>query len=289
MTLLSIRHVPGDQLLFQVSRPDGKSADPTPVPSPASFPVEGRPDTNLLRELRWYLEDFLTYPFSPETEHAERVLAALRAWGGTAFQSLFGTGSAGLFFHEATREGYHALHLQVWSDDPRVLAWPWEALRDPEAHILGHTSEIERCLDHVKDPLPIPEDLPQDRVNILLVTARPKGERDVAYRSVSRRLVELVAKKNLPAHVHVLRPPTLQRLEEHLRERPHFYHLLHFDGHGAYGAHPAAHAHGSCFQGEGCLVFETQDGKEDLVRAETLSARSSGATSCSSGWPRTSS
>ena len=46
-------------------------------------------------------------------------------------------------------------------------------------------------------------------------------------------LVELIEKEKLPASVHLLRPPTFDRLREHLLERPHFYHLIHFDGHGS--------------------------------------------------------
>ena len=38
-----------------------------------------------MRELRWYLEQFLDYPFRPETDHAGHVLDALRAWGTQAF------------------------------------------------------------------------------------------------------------------------------------------------------------------------------------------------------------
>ena len=52
--------------------------------------MEGRPNSDLMRELRWYLEEFLDYPFPPETDRAERVLDALRRWGEQAFDALFG-------------------------------------------------------------------------------------------------------------------------------------------------------------------------------------------------------
>jgi hypothetical protein len=123
-----------------------------------------------------------------------------------------------------------------------VLGWPWEALRDPQARSLAQTCQIERRLNNVRDPHPLSGQLPTDRVNILLVTARPY-EGDVQYRSLSRPLVELVAERHLPAQVTVLRPPTLDRLREHLRERPHFYHILHFDGHGSYHAETAGRRH----------------------------------------------
>ena len=91
----------------------------------------------------------------------------------------------------------------------RVLAWPWEALYDPEVGHLAHTCQIERRLNSVRDPQPLPDRLQAERVNILLVTARPY-EQDVRYRSISRPLVELIETHKLPARVDVLRPPTPQ-------------------------------------------------------------------------------
>jgi hypothetical protein len=93
MAVLPIRHLPGSNpARFQVQRPDGRTWE-AELPPPGKFPVENRPDSNLVRELGWYLETFLDYPFSPETEHADRVQAALRAWGKQAFDALFGSSS----------------------------------------------------------------------------------------------------------------------------------------------------------------------------------------------------
>jgi hypothetical protein len=179
-----------------VRRLDGKTGPRSPVVSPIGFPVEGRPDSDLIRELRWYLESFLGYPFPPETEHADRVQAALRDWGEKAFQALFGDAIAGVWYHDAIRQGAEKLDLRIVSDDPRVLGWPWEAVRDPRGDALAQTCQIERRLDNVRDPYDPSDKLPKDRINILLVTARPyKG--DVRYRSLSRPLVEMVERKKL--------------------------------------------------------------------------------------------
>lgn len=272
MPILLIRHVPGSQpAQFFVERPGGRSTPHAEVPSPVGFPVEGRTKSDLVHELRWYLEEFLDYPFSPETEHAERVLTALRAWGEQAFGALFDNREGGKLLDDAIAGGYEALTLQIWSDDARILAWPWEALRDPKASDLAPACALERRLNAVLDPAPIPAGLPTDRVNILLVIARPK-EGDIKYRSIARPLIELIEEKNLPAYVHVLRPPTFDRLREHLRERPGTYHLVHFDGHGSYGSKPATigpHTYGAP---EGELLFEDASGKEVPVSAEKLSA-----------------
>ena len=75
--------------------------------------------------------DFSRLPFPPETEHAERVLRDR---------------SAGRMFDAATADDYSELHLQISSDDPRVMSWPWEALRDPELGVLAQTCQVERRL-----------------------------------------------------------------------------------------------------------------------------------------------
>jgi len=273
MNALLVRHIPqSEPPQFQVTRlPDGKtSGQAIEIPSPASFPVQGRPQSNLLRETQWYLETFLDYPFPPETDHASRVQDALRAWGMQAFDSLFGDRAGGRLFDGATSAAYTELHLQISSDDPRVLGWPWEALYDPEVGYLAQTCQIERRLNQIRDVQKLPESLPRDRVNILLVTARPY-QGDVQYRSISRPLVELIARNHLPAHVDVLRPPTIARLRDHLRERPGYYHILHFDGHGAYGQISGASGPFTLQGPQGALIFEKDDGQLDPINADQLS------------------
>ncbi|MCP4109649.1 MAG: tetratricopeptide repeat protein [Desulfobacteraceae bacterium] len=270
---LIIRHVSSGPDTFEVMRlKDGKrTPKPAEIRAPDLLKVEGRPNSSLSTDLRWYLENFLDYPFHPDTEIAERVRDSLEKWGEDAFNALFDNRDGGAMLEDAAVNGhYKNLHLQIASDDPGVLAWPWEALRDPKAGYLAHACQIERRLDRVPDPAPFPENLPKDRVNILLVTARP-FENDVQYRSVSRLLVELVQKRRLPASVRVLRPPTFESLRSHLRENPDFYHILHFDGHGAYGRSTDS-ASGFTFRGlEGCLVFETDTGEPDPFSAEKIS------------------
>lgn len=242
---------------------DGETSPPVTIASPYKIAVEGLPSSNLMRELRWYLEQFLDYPFPPETDHAERVLEAVRAWGTQAFGALFDR-------HDAAAWLAGSDTLQIRSDDPHILSWPWEALCDPQTNYLAHQRRIERRLKRAADPQPF-GDLPKDRVNILLVVARPyKG--DVRYRSIARPLVELIESAGLPAHVDVLRPPTFDQLREHLRVHPGYYHVLHFDGHGAYG-NVAGESPPDKFKGRhGCLVFENADGGPDAKSAADLSS-----------------
>jgi hypothetical protein len=236
-----------------------------------SAPGRGRLDSNLSRELRWYLEEFLDYPFPPRTEVAERVQDALHKWGEQNFGALFHSGRGRDFYHDAYRAGLENLTLKIASDDPRVLAWPWEALRDPQTDgTLAHHCRIERQLSGHHDPLDVPASLPRDRINILLITARPY-EADVGFRTLSRPLLELIVQEDLPVSVDMLRPPTFDRLRDHLRARSGYYHIVHFDGHGGYG--PGASPDGYRLKGaQGRLLFETETGPPEPVSADQLSA-----------------
>lgn len=273
MHTLIIRHLgsEGDRHRCQVWRPDGKVAEEVLLTAPDDIHVEGRPNSNLSLDLRWYLEDFLDYPFAPQTEVAERVQAALRAWGEQAFVALFHSGRGRDFYHDAYRSGLENLTLKIASDDPHLLAWPWEALRDPQTSgTLAHHARIERQLSGQHDPLDVPDQLPRDRINILLITARPYAS-DVGFRALSRPMLDLIRQGNLPARVDLLRPPTFEQLRQHLQQRPHYYHIVHFDGHGGYG--PEVHADGYQLQGyQGRLIFETDTGEAAPIAAAQLSA-----------------
>ncbi len=195
MRTLIIRHEPGSNpARFVVVRgSDSKSADPVEVSSPFAAAVEGRPESNLMAELAWYLEKFLDYPFEPRTVQAENILDALNQWGKQAYAALFGSGKACVWYEEAVKGGEANLCLQVMSDDATVLSWPWEALQAKERTYLSVSSLVERRMNKVTDAV-VSKKLPRDIVNILLVTCRPH-EGDVGYRSISRPLVELIEQR----------------------------------------------------------------------------------------------
>lgn len=272
MQHLLIRHRAGTEAYgFEVQRVVGGRAKAAPVvvlTNPLSQHLAGS-NLDLGHELAWYLESYLDLPTGPNEARAQRVQGALRAWARHSFDLLFGNGQARDFYRDATRDGHADLHLVVASDDPRVLSWPWEALVDPQVGDLAHHCRIERQLDTAPEPLPLPEGLPSDRVHVLLVTARPYSN-DVAYRSISRPLIELIRQEGLPAQVKLLRPPTLEQLQRELQGNPGQYHVVHFDGHGGFGQVGSGSA--DHFKGpQGLLVFENADGSEDLITGTQLS------------------
>ncbi|MCC6679256.1 MAG: tetratricopeptide repeat protein [Phycisphaerales bacterium] len=260
----------------------GKATDDILIHDPATVRVDagaGAAEAGgpaLPGELHWYLEHYLEHPTDVDEARARRCLKALQGWGERAFKALFDSGTARDFYTRAVEAGLAQLTIVISADDPAVLSWPWEALRDPQAGDLARQARFERRLNQQHDPAALHENLgKQQQVNILLVTARPRGRRDVSYRSVSRPLVELVhSDPEIRARVTVLRPPTFKALQEHLRARPGRYHIVHFDGHGVFtggtgGAAPQGH-----------LVFEPESGdlydqkgdltKDPKVRASAL-------------------
>ncbi|MCI5126547.1 MAG: hypothetical protein D3925_19240, partial [Candidatus Electrothrix sp. AR5] len=214
---LQIKHIGylDEQPQFLVMRgSDLKSSAPVTLIGPDQTIVPGRPTSNLQQDLRWYLENFLELPTGAYPDVAERVQDCLQEWGKSCFEVLFQK-QAYLWFQEARQEGLEHLHLKISSDDPGVLAWPWEALHDPEGGTLAHHCRIERQINkNLNDPLPLPGNLPKDRINILLVIARPGGDEDVGFHALSRPLVELTRDQKLPVHIDVLRPPTFDRLRQ---------------------------------------------------------------------------
>jgi len=271
MPILVVRHEP-ESCRFSVVRIGTSTIKESPnveVADPLARLLGGT-QIKLGDELRWYLERYLDYPFGPNEERAQRTIDALRAWGAEAFNALF-AGQARDFYSKAVERGHTELQIVIASDDPAVLAWPWEALRDPLVGDLAQLCRIERQLNNVADPLPLSHDSTASGTRILLVTARPYEE-DVAYRSISRPLVEMVHVRRLPVEITILRPPTFAQLRLELQTNPGAYQIVHFDGHGAFGGSSDAAVSAHSLRGpRGQLVFEKDDGSADPVWGEQLS------------------
>ncbi len=101
-TTLAIIHVEGSNPpAFVLTRSDHKSLAPVNILTPYEFPVEGSPQFRLMRQLRWYLERFLDYPYHPDTIAAEHVLDAFKEWGSQAFNAIFDRREAGEWLKQA--------------------------------------------------------------------------------------------------------------------------------------------------------------------------------------------
>ncbi|WP_226889296.1 CHAT domain-containing protein [Nostoc sp. MG11] len=208
-------------------------------------------------ELRWYLEDYLKFPYGIFPDNAVKIEQKLQHWGQQLFELVFRSTEKGReFFQEATREGLDNCELGIISDNAEVLNLPWELLYSPDYQFLAPSlAGMYRSLSSqgVKAPLPL---MPNDQLNILLVIARPYDQQDVGFKTIARPLLAALQPIRQQVNLKVLRPPSLKAFEAELQANKGFYHIVHFDGHGNFDS-----------ETQGVLVFENEQGNEQLVSA----------------------
>ena len=212
-----------------------------------------------LEDLRWYLEDYLRVPFGVYRDRGSQIADQLPGWGARLFEAVFGTSVARRAYSAMRAQG-RPFELVIRSRAALALGQPWELMRDP-------ASQIPMALDHVALTRSLPTDKPIEtltvagsRLRVLMVISRPGGRGDVKYQMIARPLLPLLEKARGRVDLVVLRPPTLQRLEEVLRKAVRLgepFHVVHFDGHGVFD---------TSVHGTGRLAFEKTDrGWADLV------------------------
>jgi tetratricopeptide (TPR) repeat protein len=183
--------------------------------------------------LEWYFEEYSKFPFIKQVEFAEAA-ASVHRYGEDLFEQVFSHRRAYTEYSNVLQatdleieivgsSAFHQLH--------------WEALKDPDSdHALAlHHPMIRKPVGH---PPPMVAGQASPTLNVLLVIARPGGKDDIGYRTISRPLVEMLQNAKLPVKVDILRPGTYQALTEQLENVTSqygkgYYHLIHFDVHGA--------------------------------------------------------
>ena len=236
---------------------------------PATF--EHPFDSKTLADLRWYLEEYLRFPYGLEPENAKKIEQKLQAWGQQLFDLVFRSSEkAREFFQEATRAGLDKCEISIVSDNPAVLNLPWELLFSPDYQFLAPLlAGMYRSLSEyaVRAELGTMSD---EQLNILLVIARPYGERDINFQTIARPMLEALKPIKKQVNLTVLRPPSLKQFEAELNARKGFYHIVHFDGHGDFQADSKTVQTQYGKSGEGVLVFEDADGEPEIVTAREI-------------------
>ena len=185
------------------------------------------------QELEWYFEEWLCYPILDNVK-AERAKASVREYGEELFKQVFQEDvKAYGKYSQLLNDSNDSLRIEIESISPEFHAIHWEALQDPD---LPRPFAIDSVLirKSVK-PATIAANVREfPIVNLLVVTARPNGEQDVGYRTISRPLVEAIRNAQLRVNVELLRPGTYEALTNHLEAKGKgYYHIVHFDVHGA--------------------------------------------------------
>ncbi|MCP4113017.1 MAG: CHAT domain-containing protein [Desulfobacteraceae bacterium] len=217
--------------------------------------------------LEWYFEEHLRFPFTNQVQ-AAKAAGSIRTYGESLFEQLFRKNiDVYAQYKQAVQGGVDRLSFEIIGS-PEFHGLHWEALKDPDlprafvldAPMVRGSSQAHTFRANVRT---------SPSVNLLIVTARPGGKSDVAYRTVSRPLVERLRKADLPVHIDILRPGIYRALTEHLREvrENHgvgFYHIIHFDLHGALLTFEQMQ--------KGCetdsLIFQSRYGRSDMPEYE---------------------
>ncbi|MFD0745884.1 tetratricopeptide repeat protein [Phytohabitans flavus] len=249
------------------------SQQPQAVGAPAALspPL----DAEALRELRWYLEEYLLAPFAVYEDRGRRIADRLPEWGHALFNAVFGGGSAREAYDAVRRhaETSGAAELVLRSDSPQLLGLPWELMREPSADEPVALSGIGISRSLATSTQTQTFTVGGAQLRVLMVIARPAGTRDVAYRMIARPLLERLDAVRGKVDLRVLRPATIDALAATLREAHEAgepFQIVHIDGHGVLtGARPGFDSPDT---DQGLLAFERSGGGQDLVPAERLAA-----------------
>ncbi|KAM3097887.1 tetratricopeptide repeat protein [Phormidesmis sp. 146-35] len=180
------------------------------------------------KQLEWYFEEWIKFPFSDETI-AKQVAESVRSYGENLFQQVFGDPEA-----YAAYKSLKVSELEILiKGSPEFQGLHWEAMRDPKAaHPLAINGVMVRQ-KRVQGKAITRAIEPSTVLNLLIVTARPNEEKDVGYRTISRPMVEAIRDGQLPVNVEIVRPGTYKAFLDHVEGKPEgFYHVVHFDLHG---------------------------------------------------------
>ncbi|HEU5383749.1 MAG TPA: tetratricopeptide repeat protein [Ktedonobacteraceae bacterium] len=229
MALIRIQECSAQEGIFQakVSFDQRQEYDVT-VRDPFSKEEEER--------LEWYFEEHIKFPFTNQVKAKEAATSVI-TYGESLFVQVFSTNSQILSeYRRVAQMGLNALQIEIVGQ-PSFHALHWESLKDPDvSQPLALQATIVRK-GGVFQMFPTVA-LSSPTINLLIVVARPHEQQDIGYRTISRPLVESLHQNKLPVKIDIVHPGTYKALECHLRlmaERYEsgYYHIVHFDVHGA--------------------------------------------------------
>jgi tetratricopeptide (TPR) repeat protein len=189
--------------------------------------------------IRWYLEDFLQYPHDPAPKIAARIEEHMAQIGTELFKALFQSSDDARDLWAMLRTRLSDTRIEIITTVAEATAIPWELIRDPKTDV--PLALRARSFVHAQPQAVQVPQVPQTGsgpIRILLVICRPGGRDDVPFRSVATHLIKgLSEDARAVFQLEVLRPPTFKQLGHVLRRakaegQP--YHIIHFDGHGAF-------------------------------------------------------
>ena len=183
------------------------------------------------KQLEWYFEKWLRCPIV-DTVKARETAKSIENYGTSLFEQVFRSNPDAYAEYSKVKGNLAQLRIEIEGNNPEFQALHWEALRDPN---LPRPLAVDCVMvrKSTRGTAVAAEVAISATINLLLVTARP-SKNDVAYRTISRPLIELIENSRLRVNVELLRPGTFEALEKHLEAKgTGYYHIIHFDTHGA--------------------------------------------------------
>lgn len=209
-----------------------------------------------VKELSWYLEEYLRWPWGHFRVMAQTIETQLPKWGADLFDQSLGHKSASSIYEKWQQEKHTADRRFTVTVDvgeinseaaARLLGLPWELLHNDKKFLFQGGDGVR-----VRRGLPVEESQPSKPMEyplrVLLVSPRP----DLSY--IDHRVIALPMVKALEGlgalvELTVLETPTFPAMRKALMtakklKKP--FHVVHFDGHGIY--HPGNQVGGLLFE-----------------------------------------
>src|SRR5947208_6651302 len=187
-------------------------------------------------ELAWNFEEHLEFPFTGKIR-ASNAATSITTYGEKLFRQVIEQNAKVAFaYRTAVQGGLSDVQIEI-EGGPAFHVLHWEAMKDPELPepLVLQATMVRKNIVPSSNQSQV---RPSSTINLLIVTARTHGKRDVGYRTISRPLVEGLRKAGVPIQIDILRPGTYRTLVNHLNDvtAKHgegYYHVIHFDVHGA--------------------------------------------------------
>jgi hypothetical protein len=201
----------------------------SPYPLTITNPFASTPTYEEL--LEWYFEEWIKFPFTDRVLK-QQAEAQIAHYGQNQFEQVFGANLDAYSDYRELRDRLNQVQIQIEGRSPEFQALHWEAMKDPDLPrplavdaVMLRKPLKPQAVRAVVNPSPV--------INLLVVTSRPDEEKDVGYRTISRPLIEAIQTAQLRVKMEILRPGTFEALARHLADKQGFYHIIHFDVHGA--------------------------------------------------------
>jgi hypothetical protein len=177
--------------------------------------------------------------YGPEADRAAAVVRWARALAG-APSDLWSSQPVRVSITAAIPADITLLDIFICSQDPELLAFPWELVSfpDPFSHaVFGEAGRIERVETGEPAVPSEPPSMPHalaDHTRVLVMSPRPRLQSDVPFGPTVGAALAAAARFPAKLSIDMIRPPTFEDLRRHLSEsnRPD---IVHFDGHGDSG------------------------------------------------------